>query len=58
MRIINLTAVQFNMTSLLNISTNQLEVSTSMIKINHLSRYVIVFTDEIPNFITNYELKF
>ena len=29
-----------------------------MIKINHLSLYVIVFADEMPKFITDYELKF
>ena len=29
-----------------------------MIKTNHFSWYVIVFTDEMPNFITDYEPKF
>ena len=29
-----------------------------MIKTNHFSWYVIVFVDETPNFITDYELKF
>ena len=42
----------------LTLKTYQLEVSTSMIKTNHLSRYIIVFTDEMSNFITDYELKF
>ena len=38
--------------------TYQLEISTSMIKTNHLNWYVIiVFADEMSNFITNYELK-
>ena len=36
----------------------QLEVTISMIKTNHLSWYVIVFADETPNFITDYELYF
>ena len=42
----------------LTLKTYQLEVSTSMIKTNHLSLYVIVLADEMPNFITDYELKF
>ena len=29
-----------------------------MIKTNYLSWYIIVFLDEIPIFITDYELKF
>ena len=41
----------------LTLKTYQLEVSTSMIKTNHLSRYAIVFADEMPNFITDYEPK-
>ena len=41
----------------LTLKTYQLEVSTSMIKTNHLSRYVIVFADEMPNFMTDYEPK-
>ena len=53
--IINLTAVQFNV---LNLKTHKLEVSTSMIKTNHLSWYVIVFANEMPNFTTDCELCF
>ena len=41
----------------LTLKTYQLEVTTSMIKTNHLSCYVIVFADEMPNFITDYELN-
>ena len=55
-RIINPTAVQSNMSYTFN--THQLEVSTSMIKTNHLSWHVIVFIDEMPNFIIDYELRF
>ena len=40
----------------LTLKTYQLEVTTSMIKTNHLNWYVIVFPDETPNFITDYEL--
>ena len=42
----------------LTLKTYQLEVSTSMIKTNHLSRYIIVFTDEMSNLIIYYKLKF
>ena len=41
----------------LTLKTYQLEVTTSMIKTNHLSLFVIVFTDETRNFITDYELN-
>ena len=41
----------------LTLKTYQLEVTTSMIKTNHLSLFVIVFTDEMRNFITDYELN-
>ena len=41
-----------------NTSTYQLEVSTSMIKTNHLNWYVIVILDEKPNFTTDYEHRF
>ena len=40
------------------LKTHQLEFSTSMIKTKHLSGCVIVFTDEMPNFITDYEIHF
>ena len=55
-RIINFITVQFNM--FYTLKTYQQEVSTSMIKTNHLNWYIIVFADEISNFITNYELRF
>ena len=42
----------------LNLKTYQLEASTSMIKTNHHNWYVIVFANEMLNFITDYELKF
>ena len=54
--IINLTVVQFNMSYTLK--THQLEVSTSMIKTNHLSWCVMVFVDETPNFITDLRTTF
>ena len=41
----------------LTLKTYQLEVTTSMIKTNHLSCYVIVFADETSNFIIDYELN-
>ena len=41
----------------LTLKTYQLEVTTSMIKTNHLGWYVIIFADETPNFITDYELN-
>ena len=41
----------------LTLKTYQLEVSTFMIKTNHLSWYIIVFTNEMPIFIIDYELK-
>ena len=40
------------------LKTHQLKVSTSMIKTNYLSWCAIVFADETPNFITDYELYF
>ncbi len=41
-----------------NTSTYQLEVSTSMIKTNHLNWYVIVLPDEKPNVTIDYEHRF
>ena len=41
----------------LTLKTYQLEVTISMIKTNHLSLFVIVFTDEMRNFISDYELN-
>ena len=41
----------------LTLKTYKLEVSTSMVKTNHINWYVMVFINETPNFITDYELK-
>ena len=50
--------IQFNVPYTLKTPTHQLEVSTFIIKTNHRNLDVIAFADEMPNFITNYELHF